>query len=330
MSGVSENAESRGGGDIVYERLISRENLFSSWKKFSCGKMRQQAVQKFWLQLENELFSLYHDLKLGKYCHGIYTYLVLHDTKRRDIYVAPVRDRVVHALVAGYLERVFSPRMFAQSFAAQKGKGVDAARAYLFGAMQSLRRRGDVWVLKLDVRKYFANIDHTILKKCLGRRITDHRIMGLCEEIIRSFGDNERGIPLGNLTSQWFANIYLHELDQFAKHALGILHYMRYNDDVIVLGTDEGKLVRWVEALVNFATEKLQLCIPPNKQSITRLPNTVDVLGVCTDGTRKWLRPATKARALQSIFYKQQQESPSLFDTLCSYSGIGIYESFEV
>lgn len=315
-----------GGGveDISYEKFITRGNLLHAWQQFSRGKWRQRAIHRFWFNLEEQLQSLYHDLTDGTYTHGSYFHFVLHDTKRRDIYVAQARDRVVHQLLSYYLEARFQPHFIAQSYAAQKGKGVHAARVYVLNVMRQLQVHGAVWVGKLDVEKYFANVDHKILIDMLGRRIRDEKIFALCKKVIESFGDDGLGLPLGNLTSQWFANIYLHELDWYAKHALHIRYYMRYNDDVIVVSEHEEMVHAWVEEIVVWVKEGLHLTIPPRKIIVAQLPQPIDVLGWRTDGRRVWIRPATMRKVTARLAEHMSNLHPVLLESMCSYAGGGI------
>lgn len=332
MSGVEANTDSRGGGIDEFQKLISREEIWQAWKKFARGKWRQKAAREFWLRLEANLDELYRELAAESYLHGPYAHFTVNDAKRRDIYVARVRDRVAHQLLASHLEKLYQSHFIAHSYAAQRGKGVAAARAYAFGVIRKLQNQGNVWLAKLDVEKYFANINHAILLELLARRVSDNEILILCREIIKSFGENGKGIPLGNLTSQWFANIYLHELDWYAKHALGIRDYMRYNDDIILVGIDEEGLRAWVSAIVKRVSLYLKLTIPSHKVQIVRLREAVDILGFCTDGYRAWARPATVRRAKAALAQKRLRQAPELLETMCSYYGHGIvlYESGEV
>lgn len=322
-----------GGGDFVdnitYEKLVTRENVMRAWRIFSRGKWRQRSVQKFWLHLEYELAQLYHELANGIYRHGSYTRFILHDTKRREISVASVRDRIVHQILANYLERRFAPHFIAHSYATQKGKGVAAARAYVMNGVKKLLSRGTVYIAKLDVLKYFANIDHQILLELLARRIKDQKILALCANVIHSFGEN-RGVPLGNLTSQWFANIYLHELDWFAKQKLHIKYYMRYTDDIIILDTDCSQICACVREMVRFVGEHLALSIPDYKKQYVCLPKeNIDILGLCTNGFQTTFRLKTVQKAEKHLQQAIHCSSVALFDTMCSYYGSGIANQFQ-
>lgn len=128
-----------------------------------------------------------------------------------------------------------------------------------------------------------------------------------------------KGLPLGNLTSQWFANIYLHELDWWVKNKLKIKYYMRYNDDVIIISTNKNQMRIWTKKIQNFVSIKLDLHIPNRKVKTIGLPKMVDILGVCTDGYRTWIRLKTKKEAYKKLFEKQWYFKEEFFDSLSSY-----------
>lgn len=334
MSGVCEKTEldraSRGGFryDILYEKLVSYDNIWQAYKNFVGGKWRRPAVQRFWLNLEKELRLLYHELNNGRYRHGQYHHFVVNDPKRRDVYVATVRDKVVHQILAQFLEKKFGPSFYYHSYAARVGKGIDVARNYVFKIIRKIGGHHQVFVGKLDVQKYFSNINHQILFKLLERRISDVRILELCQKIIEGFGENGRSLPLGNLTSQWFANIYLHEADYYAKHILNIPYYLRYNDDMIIIDRDAVKIKSWSDSLQKFCHDNLALTIPSCKITLTGLPQSVDILGLVTNGLRIWSRLATVRRARAHLAVKFTTLEPELLDTLSSYNGCGIVQIF--
>lgn len=309
-----------GGGINEYQKLINREKIWQTWNKFVKGKWRQKAVREFWLHLEANLDKLYHELEEGAYSHGPYYHFVAQDTKRRDIYVAAVRDRIVHQLVADYLEKIYAPRFYTYSCAAQKGKGLALARKYILTTIKSLQNHHQVWIAKLDVKKYFASVNHHSLLEFLRRRIKNQQVLWLCRQIIEGFGNNGRGLPLGNLTSQWFANIYLHELDWQAKQVWRVKYYARYNDDVIIIETSRQKLEQYVKLIRQFVSQKLLLEIPESKTQIVCLPQVVDILGLCTNGNDAWLRPVTKKRIAKRLIEKQAELSVDLLDSLCAYA----------
>lgn len=279
-------------------------------------------MSEFWLHAEREVELLYRELVAGTYSHGPYEHFVVCDTKRRDIFVARVRDRIVHQIVSDRLQKIYGRKFYTYSCAAQKGKGVRVARAFVFDAMRHLRCRSRVWYAHLDVRHYFSSVDHEILLRLLARHVKVLWLFNICKKIISSFGVGGRGLPLGNLSSQWFANIYLHEMDWFVKHELHVRNYMRYNDDIIIVGTDEVEIRRAVGRIQAFARDTLRLDIPECKTVIGCLPKSLDVLGMCTNGDALWVRQNTVRKAQERITELVAVGDPKLLDVLCSYSSI--------
>lgn len=195
-----------------YQDLISVENLFQAWSEFRKGKRKRKDVQIFERNLEDNLFELYQSLKDKSYRHGNYQSFYVQDPKQRHIH------KVVKRLVK-------------------------------FTRIVSKNYTKDCWVLKLDIKKFFASVDHNILMNLLKKKINDPDILWLLKEVIKSF---PTGIPLGNLTSQIFANIYMNNLDQFVKHKLKIRYYLRYADDFLILGTKDETLRGYVEQIGQF------------------------------------------------------------------------------
>lgn len=282
-------------------------------------------MRRYWTRLEENLYQLYHEILNKTYAHQPYKQFIIHDTKPRLISIASVHDRVVHHYVSTHLKKVYARYFYAHSYAAQDGKGTTAARTYVFDVMKTFQKQGaDVWIGKMDIRRYFQSVDHAILRSILFRRVEDARIKWLCDTIIRSFGVDGRGLPLGNLTSQWFGNIYLDEFDRYVKSSLGIRWYMRYNDDLIVMGDCKEKIKRWISSMCTYTGDRLRLNIPPDKISITRLPTPVDILGIVTDGSEQWIRKATLLRAEKRLRKRIRERHPRLLDSQCSYASMGI------
>lgn len=263
------------------------------------------------------------------YAHQPYEQFVIKDTKPRRISVASVRDRVVHHYVSRHLSCLYQKQFYPHSYASQAGKGTTAARAYVFKIIETFKKSGDpIWIAKMDVRRYFENIDHVILLSILSRTVTDQRIFWLCERIVKSFGSGGKGLPLGNLTSQWFGNIYLTELDWYVKRELKAKWYMRYNDDMLVVCHDREEAMSIVKKICAFVQERLHLEIPDDKIAVVKLPNPIDILGVVTDGSRQWIRKATRMRAERRLRRRMRSLHPQLLDSQCSYASIGVYDFF--
>src|SRR3989344_8531542 len=229
----------------TYSSLISIENLFQAWDEFKCGKRNKRDVQVFERYLEDNLFSLHYALKNKSYKHGGYSEFFVNDPKRRHIHKAPVCDRIVHHLLYKYLYFLFDKTFIHDAYSCRLDKGTHRAvkRLEQYTRIVSKNYTQDCWALKLDIKQFFASVDHEILLKFIRRKVNDKNILWLINEILTSFRTDKgknAGIPLGNLTSQIFANIYLNELDQFVKQDLKIKYYIRYADDFIILNT--GKL----------------------------------------------------------------------------------------
>lgn len=214
----------------VFEKIISLENLFLAWDKFRSDKQKKQDVQWFEWRLEENIFKLYRDLKYCRYKHGAYTSFYIQDPKQRHIHKAAVRDRILHHAVFLGLNPIFEPTFISNSFSCRIDKGVHKGIDILEKTLRQMSSNNfkSCFVLKCDVKKFFETIDHKILLNIIRKRLKDDNAIWLIEEIIESF---PRGVPIGNLTSQLFANIYLNEFDQFIKQELKIKHYLRYTDD---------------------------------------------------------------------------------------------------
>ena len=237
----------------TYLSLISIENLFQAWEEFKKGKRNKRDVQVFEKHLEDNLFGLQYELAKKTYRHGNYHQFYVNDPKRRHIHKAQVSDRIVHHLLYKYLYELFDKTFIFDSYSCRLNKGTHMAVRQLESFSRKLSKNctQNFWSLKLDIRQFFASVDHEILYGLINKRIKDEDILWLVGEVIKSYTSSEVekqyievldktrtisdvGIPLGNLTSQIFANIYLNELDQFIKHNFRIKNYLCYAVDFII------------------------------------------------------------------------------------------------
>ncbi|MBN1423934.1 group II intron reverse transcriptase domain-containing protein, partial [Candidatus Fermentibacteria bacterium] len=209
------------------------------------------------------------------YVPGAHRYFTIRDPKEREIAVAPFRDRVVHHAVVATIEPWFERAFISDSYACRKGKGVHAAirRAQVF-----LRRHR--WYVKTDVEKYFERVDHEALLGILRRKLKDRRILGLLETIIRNTREPGRGLPIGNLTSQFLANVYLDPLDHFIKERLRIRAYVRYMDDLVVFDDDPARLESLVREIEGFLHGELRLSLKPGSTWRNTRAHGLSFLGV--------------------------------------------------
>ena len=316
--------------DIDYEEFISVENLLDSWRAYKKGKSRKADVMKFERHLEDNLFSLHEKLKTGSYSHAGYSYFRISDPKKRDIWKAAVGDRIVHQALFEYLCKIYEPLFIDLSFSSRKNKGTHKAVLALAESAKNFRKnREKCLAMKCDVRKYFENIDHGILLEILRKNIGDDKIFNLLKTVVKSFNNNvSRGIPLGNITSQIFANIYLNELDEFATGDLELEHYVRYNDDFIVLENNEEKLFADIEKIRIFLKEKMSLKLPKEKIIFRKLNWGIDFCGCVVLPNAILIRNKTKGRMfekIKAISRKLRAEKISLNDarkTVNSYFGL--------
>tara|TARA_R110002167_G_scaffold98718_11_gene259432 strand:+ start:5629 stop:6681 length:1053 start_codon:yes stop_codon:yes gene_type:complete len=245
----------------LYPRIYDFEHLYTSYLKARKGKRQAQEVIEYGARLEEELIQLQNELIWHRYQTGPYRSFRVYEPKERLVAALPFRDRVLqHALVA-VIEPIWEARFIHDSYACRPGKGThagaDRAEAFL---RQVKRNHGQASALKADISKYFQNVDHAILRRLLARRIACRDTLALLDGIIDTWEDGAgRGIPIGNLTSQLFANIYLHELDEFVKHQLRERYYIRYMDDFIIIHHDKDHLHRLRRLIEGFLWDHLRL-----------------------------------------------------------------------
>ena len=289
--------------DHNFEELISIENLLLAWQEFLRGKKSKKDVQEFQLHLMDNILALHRDLSNGTYKHSGYRRRNINDPKPRVIHIPMVRDRLIHHTVYRKLYPFFDRAFIADSFSCRDFKGTHkAAKKFLnFAQIVSKNNTQTCWVLKCDVRKFFASIDQEVLINILDEKISDKRIVGLLKEIIGSF---PAGLPLGNLTSQLFCNIYMNEFDQFVKHGLKIDHYIRYADDFVILSPNKEELESLIPMIADFLQESLKLELHPDKVFIKRISAGVDFLGWVHFTDHRVLRNTTKKRMMKKLNVK--------------------------
>ena len=291
------------------------ENLLAAWKEFKKGKERKADVQEFSLNLEDNIFSLRDALKSGAYRHSHYISFFVRDPKLRHIHKATVRDRVLHHAIVKIIEPIFERLFIFDSYSSRKNKGMHQAitRFRKFAWKLSQNNTKTVWVLKCDIRKFFDSVDQETLIWLIRRKVEDGDSVNLIKEIIHSFKiEIGKGIPLGNVTSQLFSNIYLNELDQFVKRELRIKYYIRYADDFVILSGDINFLEVVLRQIEVFLKEELNLKFHADKISIGKWHKGIDFLGYVVFPHHILLRTKTKRR-----MFKRATEK-----NLSSYLGV--------
>jgi len=303
-----------------YYDIISLENLLEAWKEFVKGKRKRKDVQEFELNLMANIIWLHNDLAKFKYKHGDYEFFKISDPKPRNIHKASVRDRLLHRAIYRKLYPFFDRTFVADSFSCRLGKGTHRAlnRFRYFVYKVSKNNTKSCWVLKCDIKKFFASINHEILLKILAEYIQDKNIFWLLNKIISSFYSFSPGIglPLGNLTSQLFANIYLNNFDQFARHKLKTKFYIRYCDDFIIFSKSKEMFKDLLFKISQFLNNNLKLNLHYDKIFIKTLVSGVDFLGWVHFVDHRVLRTSTKKRMIKRI-----GENPTR-ETINSYLGL--------
>ncbi len=302
-----------------FEDTISVENLLLAWQEFIKGKRSRYDVQVFSLNLMDNILQLHQELASKTYEHGGYYDFFINDPKPRHIHKASVRDRLLHHAIYRILYPFFDRTFIADSFSCRINKGTHKAldRFRGFASEVSKNNTKTCWILKCDIRKFFENIDHKILIDILKSYISDGEIIWLIERVIQSFSKRPgKGLPLGNLTSQLFVNIYMNEFDQFVKHKLKSRYYVRYADDFIILSQKRGWLSSLLLSIQDFLREKLRLTIHPQKIFLKTFASGVDYLGWIHFPDHRVLRTATKRKMLRRL-----KENPKN-EALQSYLGL--------
>ncbi len=286
----------------LWPPLIAFDNLWRAWRQARRGKSRSPGAIAFELNLERELLALQRELADGSYQPGAYRLFTLYERKPRLIAAAPFRDRVVHHAVMNVIEPPLDRTFIYDSYACRRGKGTHAA----VDRYQRWARRYP-YVLKLDIQRYFPSIDHALLKAKLRRRIADPRVLALLDRIIDGSPDvpgepawfpgddllapaeRRRGIPIGNLTSQFFANLYLDDLDHFIKEQRRVPAYLRYVDDLVLLADAKTALHDHHAALADYLNRD-RLRLHPRKAQVSRPRDGLNLLGYIVFPHRRRLR----------------------------------------
>ncbi len=313
----------------MFRDICRFENLLGAAAKAARGKKGKSSVAAFEYRLSDELLMLQKELKAGYYTPAAYTHFYIHDPKRRRISAAPFRDRVVHHALCNVIEPIFERHFIPESYANRKGKGTHRAVTRFQSYARSYH-----YALRLDIVKYFPAIDHEILLRCLANVITDPDTLTLIATIIASgdgildqeyqptlfTGDDllalcrPRGLPIGNLTSQFWANCYLHPIDLFIKRELRWPAYLRYVDDIALFGDDKRSLWAAKQAVVQ-RLEAYRLKIHEHNAQIVPVTHGVPWLGFVVYPSHRRLkaRKVVAATRRLSMRYRDWQSGSISF-----------------
>ena len=279
----------------LFDQMADFRNLHLAYKKAIKGSPHSREAKRFSFFLEKELLELRDELLSETYCPGPFTHYRIHDPKERLISVAPFRDRVVHHAIVGLLEPVYEPVFIYDSYATRKNKGTHAA---VLKVQQFLRSAK--FYLKADIRKHFENMDHNILMNILEQKIKDRTFLKLIRTVITAVPWH-KGLPIGNLTSQFFANVYLDRLDHFVKEKLRYKKYVRYMDDMVFLNDSINDLKEIQHKIDQFLSEDLKLELKPGGVYINKRSNGISFLGARIFPRQIRIKPSCFRRSMGKL-----------------------------
>ena len=267
----------------------------------------------FKLHYEKHLLQIHNELATQTYQPGTYKSFIIYEPKQRKVLAAPLKDRVVHHALHDVIEPIIDRKFIFDSYACRKNKGTHAAITQVQRFMQA-----NQYFMYLDVKKYFPSINHRILKEIVEKHIHQQDVLQLFHLIINSsvpasndkmpdlFSEEKKGLPIGNLTSQFLANLYLNELDQYIKHELKLKYYVRYMDDFVVFGNDKPLLIQTEKDIISFCNNKLQLSLHL-KGGIKQYTEGLGFLGFKIYWKHKRLKGVCLNRYLQKYKNKQKE-----------------------
>ncbi len=309
----------------IYPAVIAKENLYQSAYMASRGRRYRDTTADFNFSLEREIDRLHKELLNKTYCHGKYRLFTIYDPKKRKIAAAPFKDRVVHHAVHDVIEPIIDKTFIYDSYACRKDKGthmaVDRAQRFL---------RANKFCFHGDIKRYFPSINRCILKKILLMRIDDKDLLWLLGKIIDSAAllpylssqPDEIGLPIGNLTSQFFANLYLNEMDYFIKFNLRIRYYLRYMDDFLIFSNEKAELSEIKEKIRRFLNDRLELRLHEEKSQIYSTSGGIKFLGfrlffeyrrISSENLRRFRK---RIKNFEYLFTNKQVTTPAVKDSV--------------
>lgn len=273
----------------LFERICSMENLLQAFQNASNGKRKRDEVKRFEAALDTNLRQLQVELTTRTYTTSAYEVFVKYEPKRREIYKLPFRDRVVQWAIMQVLEPVWTPQFTSDTHACIRGRGIHSLLRQL---RTDLRRDpdGTRYCLKIDVRKFYPSIDHGILKQVIRRKLKDPDVLWLLDGII----DSASGVPIGNYISQYFANLYLSELDHLLKEDVGVRYYYRYADDIVLLSDSKEYLSGVLVYINHYLNDSRLLTLKSNFQIYPVESRGIDFVGYVTYHTHCLARKRNK------------------------------------
>ncbi len=280
----------------LYARVCAYDNLEEAYHWAAKGKGRRDEVKEFAADLETNLRQIEAELRNHTYRTSEYSIFTKHEPKERIIYKLPFSDRVVHWAIMLVIEPIWVSNFTRDVYACVKGRGIHPCLRKLRGDLES-DPEGTAYCLKLDVRKFYPSIDHDILKAVVRKKIKDPELLWLLDEII----DSTDGVPIGNYLSQFFANLYLSELDHLIKEQLKVRYYYRYADDIVLLGADKATLHGHLVFINHYLHNERALDMKRNYQIYPVESRGIDFVGYVTYHTHCLARKRNKQTLCRAV-----------------------------
>lgn len=308
----------------LYNKIYNFNNLYEAYLKARKNKRYRLEVMTYTNSLEENLITLQNELIWGKYKIGNPRIFTIFIPKIREIKALPFRDRVLQHALNTVIEPYFERSFYNYSYACRKDKGTHKAslkvQEWLYIAEKNNK---NLYCLKCDIKKFFNSVDLKILVEILSRKIKDKKVIWLIKQIL---GKSQKGMPIGSLTSQLFANIYLNELDKFVKHSLKMKYYIRYMDDFIIFSESKSELHYILNEIENFLKTKLELELN-NKTRIQPVKTGVEFVGYIHFYNKirirksSWKRFKKNLKTTKKSYYKNTINKETYNNTISSYYG---------
>ncbi len=294
----------------LYQQVYSIKNLLLADKRARKGKQNQYGVIQHDKSKSCDLLLLHNLLADKTYRTSEYKKFLIYEPKEREIFKLPYfPDRICHHAIMNVLEPIFVSVFTADTFSCIKGRGIKGALKAVNKAL--LDKENTKYVLKIDIKKFYPNIDHAILKKLLRRKLKDKDLLWLLDEII----DSAQGVPIGNYLSQYFANFYLTYFDHWLKEKIRVVNYFRYADDMVIFSSNKAYLHKLLAEMRAYLGTELKLEIKGNYQISPVIPQGLDFVGYVSRPTHVMLRPRIKKRFIIAVLKNKSRQS------VCSYLG---------
>lgn len=288
----------------LYTRIISIENLTEADKTAQKGKSKQYGVQLHNKNREDNILKLHQMLKNKTYRTSAYDIFKVYEPKEREVYRLPYfPDRIMHHAIMNVLEPIFVSTFTADTYSCIKGRGIHQCANKLKHALKDIKNTK--YCLKLDVKKFYPNIDHAILKQLLRKKIKDQDLLWLLDEII----DSADGLPIGNYLSQYFANFYLTYFDHWIKEKKQVRYYFRYADDLVFLSSNKSDLHQLLYEIKNYLSNRLKLTVKENYQLFPVQARGIDFIGYIFYHTHTLLRKRIKQNFARTIKKNPNKQS---------------------